>query len=390
MISTIPSDIKIYSFKADYSQPLKGNAKLEAGVKASFVKTDNDAAYDYLVNGKMVHDANRSNHFVYDEQIKAAYINVNKQLNKKWSTQLGLRLENTVSKGNQVTTNEKFERNYTQLFPTVFLGYEMNEKNNFSVNYGRRIERPDYADLNPFFFFLDKYTYQAGNTNLRPQFSHNIELSHTYAGNFTTTLNYTKTTDLINDVLDQNEEKNETFITKSNIASQRQYGITVTTMVPVKKWLKINLYANFSNNRFQGFINNSTVDLQSNLLTTNVNAQMSLGKGWNAELSGFYRTKGLEGVLVIGGLGAVNGGISKSVLNNKGTVKLGFRDIFSTQQFKGFAEYSYIDTRFVQKRDSRQATLSFNWRFGNAKIAAPKRKAGGASDEQSRVKTGSN
>ena len=390
LISTIPSDIKIYSFKADYSQPLKGNAKLEAGVKASFVKTDNDAAYDYLVNGKMVHDTNRSNHFVYDEQIKAAYINVNKQLNKKWSTQLGLRLENTVSKGHQVTTNEKFERNYTQLFPTVFVGYEMNEKNNFSVNYGRRIERPDYADLNPFFFFLDKYTYQAGNTNLRPQFSHNIELSHTYAGNFTTTLNYTKTTDLINDVLDQNEEKNETFITKSNIASQRQYGITVTTMVPVKKWLKINLYANFSNNRFQGFINNSTVDLQSNLLTTNVNAQMSLGKGWNAELSGFYRTKGLEGVLLIGGLGAVNGGISKSVLNNKGTVKLGFRDIFSTQQFKGYAEYSYIDTRFVQKRDSRQASLSFNWRFGNAKIAAPKRKAGGASDEQSRVKTGSN
>ena len=390
LISTIPSDIKIYSFKADYSQPLKGNAKLEAGVKASFVKTDNDAAYDYLVNGKMVHDTNRSNHFVYDEQIKAAYINVNKQLNKKWSTQLGLRLENTVSKGNQVTTNEKFERNYTQLFPTVFVGYDMNEKNNFSVNYGRRIERPDYADLNPFFFFLDKYTYQAGNTNLRPQFSHNIELSHTYAGNFTTTLNYTKTTDLINDVLDQNEEKNETFITKSNIASQRQYGITVTTMVPVKKWLKINLYANFSNNRFQGFINNSTVDLQSNLLTTNVNAQMSLGKGWNAELSGFYRTKGLEGVLLIGGLGAVNGGISKSVLNNKGTVKLGFRDIFSTQQFKGYAEYSYIDTRFVQKRDSRQASLSFNWRFGNAKIAAPKRKAGGASDEQSRVKTGSN
>ena len=390
LISTIPSDIKIYSFKADYSQPLKGNAKLEAGVKASFVKTDNDAAYDYLVNGKMVHDTNRSNHFVYDEQIKAAYINVNKQLNKKWSTQLGLRLENTVSKGNQVTTNEKFERNYTQLFPTVFVGYDMNEKNNFSVNYGRRIERPDYADLNPFFFFLDKYTYQAGNTNLRPQFSHNIELSHTYAGNFTTTLNYTKTTDLINDVIDQNEEKNETFVTKSNIASQRQYGITVTTMVPVKKWLKINLYANFSNNRFQGFINNSTVDLQSNLLTTNINAQMSLGKGWNAELSGFYRTKGLEGVLVIGGLGAVNGGISKSVLNNKGTVKLGFRDIFSTQQFKGYAEYSYIDTRFVQKRDSRQASLSFNWRFGNEKIAAPKRKAGGASDEQSRVKTGSN
>lgn len=390
LLSNIPSDIKIYSLKADYSQTLKGNAKLEAGVKASFVNTDNDAQYDYLVNGQMQHDNGRSNHFIYEEQIKAAYVNLNKQVNKKWSTQLGLRLENTISKGNQVTTGEKFERNYTQLFPTAFVGYDLNQKNNLSLNYGRRIERPDYADLNPFYFFLDKYTYQRGNTNLRPQFSHNVELSHTYAGNFTTTLNYTKTTDLINDVLDQNEETNETFITKSNIASQQQYGVTVTTLIPVKKWLKVNVYANFSNNRFKGFINNSNVDLQSNLFTGNVNAQMSFGKGWNGELSGFYRTKGLDGVLVIGALGAVNGGISKSILKNKGTLKLGFRDIFWTQKFKGSAEYSYIDTHFTQQRDSRQASLSFNWRFGNSKIQAPKRKNGGASDEQNRVKAGSN
>ncbi|MFT3678792.1 MAG: outer membrane beta-barrel family protein [Ferruginibacter sp.] len=390
LLSNIPSSIKIYSFKADYSQPLKGGVKLEAGVKASFVKTDNDARYDYVVNGQKVHDQSRSNHFIYDEQIKAAYVNVNKQLGKKWSTQAGLRLENTISKGNQVTTGEKFERNYTQLFPTAYVSYEMNAKNSFSVNYGRRIERPDYADLNPFYFFLDKYTYQRGNINLRPQFSHNIELSHTYAGNFTTTLNYTKTTDLMNDVLDQNEESKETFITKSNIASQRQFGVTVTTMVPVQKWLSINVYANFSNNRFKGFINNSNVDLQSNLFTANVNAQMNLGKGWNGELSGFFRSKGLDGVLVIGNLGALNGGISKSILKNKGTVKLGFRDILWTQKFKGSAEYAYIDTHFRQQRDSRQVSLSFNWRFGNAKIAAPKRKAGGASEEQNRVKTGGN
>jgi iron complex outermembrane recepter protein len=390
LLSNIPSNIKIYSLKADYSQTLKGNAKLEAGLKASFVKTDNDAQYDYIVNGQKVHDYGRSNHFIYDEEIKAAYVNLNKQINKKWSTQLGLRLENTISKGKQLTTNENFERNYTQLFPTAFIGYDVNEKNNLSVNYGRRIERPDYADLNPFYFFLDKYTYQRGNTNLRPQFSHNIEFSHTYKGNFTTTLNYTKVTDLINDVLDQNEETNETFITKSNIASQRQYGVTVTTLIPVKKWLKVNVYANFSNNRFQGFVNNSNIDLQSNLFTTNINTQMSFGKGWSGELSGFYRTKGLDGVLVIGAMGAVNGGISKSILKNKGTVKLGFRDIFWTQKFKGSAEYSYIDTHFTQQRDSRQVSLNFNWRFGNSKIQAPKRKNGGASDEQNRVKTSSN
>lgn len=390
LVSKVPSNINIYSFKTDYSQTLKGNIKLEAGVKASFVKTDNDAKYYTIKNGNTLYDNNRSNHFIYEEQIKAAYVNINKQLGKKWSTQTGLRLENTVSKGNQVSTNQKFNRNYTQLFPTVYVSFDANEKNNFSVNYGRRIERPDYADLNPFFFFLDKYTYQAGNTNLRPQFSHNVELSHTFKGNFTTTLNYTKATDLINDVIDQNEEKNETFITKNNIASQEQFGITVTAMVPVAKWMKVNVYANLSNNRFKGFINNADVDLQSNLFTGNLSAQMNLGKGWNADINGFYRSKGLDGVLVIGGLGTVNAGISKSVLNKKGTIKLGIRDIFLTHQFKGSAEYSYIDARFHQRRDSRQVSLSFNWRFGNGKPSAPKRKIGGASEEQGRVKAGAN
>lgn len=390
LISRVPSTINIYSFKTDYSQNLSGKTKLEAGAKVSFVKTDNDAKYYTAQNGTVNFDTGRSNHFIYEEQIKAGYININQQLGKKWNSQLGLRLENTVSKGNQVTTGEQFSRNYTQLFPTLYISFDASEKNNFSVNYGRRIERPDYADLNPFYFFLDKYTYQAGNTNLRPQFSHNIELSHTYKGNFTTTLNYTRATDLINDVLDQNEEKNETFITKNNIASQQQLGITVTGMVTVAKWMQVNIYASFSNNRFKGFINNAPVDMQSNLFAGNINARMNLGKGWNADLNGFYRSKGLEGVLFIGGLGNINGGISKSVLKNKGTVKLGFRDIFNMQQFDGRAEYSYIDTRFHQQRDNRQVSLSFNWRFGNGKPPAPKRKAGSAAEEKSRVKTGGN
>lgn len=390
LLGNIPSDITIYGAKADYSQNLKGNAKFEAGLKASWVKTDNNAKYDSVVNGAIVADLGRTNHFLYDEQIQAAYVNVNKEFNKKWSGQLGLRLENTTSKGNQLTSGQRFERNYTQLFPTVYVSYNMNDKNNFSVNYGRRIERPDYSDLNPFYFFLDRYTYQSGNPNLRPQFSHNVELSHTYGGKLTTTLNYTKATDLIESIFEQNEVTKETFITKGNIASQEQLGLAVSAFIPVKKWLKLNLYSNLSNNHFKGFINNANVDISSTMITSNASAQMSLGKGWNAEVSGFYRSKGLEGVMAINGLGALNGGISKSVLKNKGTVKMSFRDILYTQKFKGTAQYSYIDTWFRQSRDSRQASLSFNYRFGKGKASTPKRKIGGASEEQSRVKSGGN
>ena len=100
------------------------------------------------------------------------------------------------------------------------------------LNYGRRIERPDYEDLNPFILFLDKYTFEQGNPNLKPQFSHNVELTHTYKGFLNTTLNYTKTTDIINEVLEQNPDKNETMVKKSNIANQQQFGIAPTHISP--------------------------------------------------------------------------------------------------------------------------------------------------------------
>ena len=135
----LPQDITIYSAKTDYTKQFKNGAKLEAGLKFSFVKTDNNANYDTLRNGQQYHDYNRSNHFVYEENVSAAYVNLSMPLSKKWTSQFGLRAENTQSKGNQLTTGISFDRNYLQLFPTVYFQYAANEKNQFVINYGRRI-----------------------------------------------------------------------------------------------------------------------------------------------------------------------------------------------------------------------------------------------------------
>jgi iron complex outermembrane recepter protein len=276
------------------------------------------------------------------------------------------------------------------LFPTAYVSYKMNAANTFSVNYGRRIERPDYADLNPFFFFLDRYTYQAGNPQLSPQFSNNIELSHSYKGFLNTTLNYSKTTDLMEDIFEQNEAKQETYVKKANIASREQLGISVNASLNPVKWLSVNVYANLSNNHYKGFINNTNVSLTNNTFTTNVSAQMNLGKGFKASTDAFYRGGGLEGVLFINPVWAANAGISKTVLKGRGTVKASVRDIFWSQKIKGIAQYSYIDTWFRQVRDSRQVTLNVTYRFGKGKASAPRRKIGGADEEKGRVKSGGN
>jgi iron complex outermembrane receptor protein len=389
LMGNLPQDITIYSGKADYTLPLKKGAKFEAGIKSSYVKTDNDANYDSLRNGQTLHDFNRSNHFVYQENVNAAYINYSRPLGKKWSGQFGLRIENTSAKGNQLTTGVQFNRSYTQLFPTVYLQYSADKNNQFVINYGRRINRPDYQDLNPFIHFLDRYTFEQGNPNLKPQFSHNIELSHTYKGFLTTTLNYSTTTDIIQQVIEQNELNNETFIKKANIATRNQVGIAVSAYKQINKWWSGNIYMNFANNHFKGVVNNENISIGIGMLMVQAQQQFKWGKGWGAELSGFYRSKGLEGVIFIKPIAQVNAGFSKQVLKNKGSVRLNFRDIFAGSKFKGYSKYGNVDAKFTDINDSRAVSLSFTWRFNKGKLKASSgKKEGGASDEQERVKTG--
>lgn len=385
----LPQDITIYSAKTDYTKPFKNGAKLEAGLKFSFVKTDNNANYDTLRNGQQYHDYNRSNHFVYEENVSAAYVNLSMPLSKKWTSQFGLRAENTQSKGNQLTTGISFDRNYLQLFPTVYFQYAANEKNQFVINYGRRIERPDYEDLNPFIEFLDRYTFEKGNPDLKPQFSHNIELSHTYNSFLTSTLNFSKTTDIIQQVIEQNEATNETFIKKANIASQTQYGFSVTAFKQFTKWWSGSVYANVANNHFKGIVNNDQISIGVTSLTSQTQQQFKWGKGWEAEVSAIFRTKALEGVIFIQNIFQTDAGIGKQILKGKANIKLNFKDIFNGSVYKGYIKYGTVDAKFTNTNFQRSFIISFGWRFNKGKLKANGgRREGGASEEQNRVKTG--
>ncbi|MEO6916145.1 MAG: TonB-dependent receptor [Chitinophagaceae bacterium] len=386
LLGSLPQDIKIYSAKADYTKMLTKGGRFEAGLKASYVKTNNDAAYDSISYGKSVHDFNRSNYFIYEENINAAYANLNQPINKKWGAQLGLRLENTMAKGTQMTTGEKFDRNYTQLFPTAFVQYQFDKKNTYVLNYGRRIRRPDYQSLNPFINFVDRYTYSKGNPNLKPQFSHNLELSHAYQSFLTTTINYSLTSDIIQNVLQQDEVKSETYITKENIAKQRQLGISFNTNIPVTKWWRSNIYANFYNNKYDGRVNDTSISMSATSFQLNGSQQFDFAKTWSVELSGFFRSGGVEGVLQTKPMGVMSFGISKQVLKNAGTIRLNTRDIFYTQRFRAVSKYGNVDAAFQERQDSRTVTLGFTYRFSKGKENnAPKRRSSGSSDEQNRV-----
>lgn len=382
----IPSIINIYSAKVDYVHPFKNGLKLETGLKTSFVKTDNEVEYlRNSGNGWSLDD--RSNHFVYRENINAAYAIFSKSI-KKWELTAGLRLENTIAKGHQIKNDSSFKRNYTNLFPNIGIGYNYSDKNQFNFSYSRRITRPDYDDLNPFVFFLDSLTYGQGNPYLQPQFTHNFEVSHTFKRFLTTTINYTQTDDIITQLLKQDTEKKITYQTQDNFSKMKQIGIAVMANFPVEKWWNVNFYGNVFNNHYQGLYQNDPIDIQFTSFMTNITNSFTLGNGWGAEVSGWYRSKAAEGLLVANEMWAANSAITKQLFKKKATLKVGVRDIFWTQQFSGYAKYSDVDVTVDSRRDSRQFNASFTYRFGKKNIAPARRKTGGAGDEQNRVKSG--
>jgi hypothetical protein len=395
LTGNLPSVIDIYSFKTDYTHPFKNDLKLEAGLKTSYVATDNQANYYNVESEVNIPDTTKSNYFVYHENINAGYINLNKKY-KKWSFQLGLRVENTNYSGHQfgnkytVNNNDSsFKKSYVNAFPTVYVSYQLNDNNSFNFNFGRRIDRPDYGDLNPFLFFLDQYTYQAGNPYLQPQYSNNFELSHTYHNFLTTTLNYGQTRNFFSETFEQNDHA--TIVRNGNIGKRENAGISVSLHLPVTKWWTTILYANVNYNHFSGMLYGENLDVSATTGMGNLNNQFTIGKGWSAELSGWYRTKGIEGQVLIHPMGQVSSAVVKKILKDKGSLKLGIRDIFYTQQAEGSINFQQTQATFHNKRDSRQASLTFTYRFGKPfKGQQNNRHSGGANEEANRVKQGGN
>ena len=386
---TLPANINIYTFKSDYVKPYK-NGRFEAGIKTSFVKNDNLVDYYNSDGAKWIIDYIRSNHFIYTENVNAAYISANKQI-KKWTVQVGLRVENTNSEGNQLTTNVVFERHRTDLFPTAFTSYTLNKNNQMTLSFGRRITRPNYQDLNPFIFFLDTLSYRQGNIYLTPQYTHNIELSHAFKGKMITTLNFNQTDDVIAQIIKPVEGTDSTIrkLTPDNVASFRNIGLSITTPFRFAKWWNVNFFTNIYNNHYKGKIDSTDIDLEFTSFTANLTNTFNVAKGFTAELSGFYRYKTIEQLARMEPIYQLSIGLQKQIIKGKGTLRLNIRDPFAWQQFEGESKYADVDSRFLARPDIRQVTASFTYRFGQTnQNNQPRRRTSSSQEEQNRVGQG--
>lgn len=381
-----PAEISIQSAKIDYTQTIFKKFKLETGLKSSYVSTDNDVKYFWVVDEKDIADTNRSNRFKYNENINAAYTSLQTEKGK-WGFQLGLRAEQTIAKGEQITTSENFKRDYIQLFPSAFVNFKLNDKNQFNAKYSRRIDRPEYQQLNPFRYFLDPKTFQQGNPDLEPQLTNSFELSHTFMDAVTTAIGYSNTTDAMTMVTKQIDSTRTTYVITENLNTNDNYSFSIDMPLPITKWWLMNNNFVLFNNRFKGTIEGGEFDERLTSYTFNTYHSFKLGNGYTFELSGYYNSKMVYATFIIDPQYSVSGGIAKSFFKERLNVKVNLNDIFNTEKTTARVKYNNVDFDFKQKQDSQFFRVHISYSFGKKTVQQARRRSGGAQDEQNRVKT---
>lgn len=377
------NDITIYVGQVDYTQPI-GKYKLETGLKSSYVKTANELIFEIQQGDEWMYDTTRSNVFTYIEQINAGYINGSTSLGK-WEIMGGLRAEHTISDGISPTMQQQVKRNYLELFPSVFLTHVINTKNVISYSVSRRINRPNYSDLNPFLFYLDQYTYKAGNPFLQPEIAWNADINYSY-----------------NDFLFLNGSLSRRTSGMTDISRQEDStGIIYQTMVNLNTVDVAYFGVSVSNNFFKWWVNESNVSVtysqyRSTLYGvefTNGNATFNadatetflLKGGYKLQLSGWYQGRNVYGIFVFHPMGGVDAALTKSFFNNTLQCSINFRDIFHTNTFDLHVDFNDQDIRVHHIPDSQTVTARVRYNFGNSKAARKSEFKSGADDLKDRA-----
>jgi len=402
---------KNYSTNIDYTKELSPNTKFEAGAKYNYRSEFNLS--NQFRNGILLNSI--SNQYRYSEAVYAGYMNLNTKV-EKWSFQLGLRAESRAYEGhllnNRGNDSLPYSTNYPiSLFPSAFINYKLDAKQDFQLNYSKRISPPNFFQLLPFPNFSDPQNISIGNPALKPQFTHSFEIAYnnayTKGSNFLATAYYKYSTDLITNYvyrgLNPITKTDSVYFSSSiNANTAVVYGLELSNKTAITKWWDINLSFNLFKSAITATIPGQNVNNDLTSWFSKMNNTFKLPKGYSFQFSGQYQAKT---ILPPGGSSAGGGGRGfggggfggpqstaqgynfpsydfDMALKKDWTLKggktaslsLSVNDVFKTRVNKTYSESQYFIQNVSRIRDQQIFRLNFSYRFGKFDVNLLKRK----------------
>ncbi len=398
VVTTIEDQTE-YLLQADYVLPIGENAQFEAGFRVNLeeTRTDFELKEQLVANGDFIRNDSLSNIFTYNEDVFAAYSQYGNKFGK-FSFLLGLRLENTRLQGNveaEDVTNDNnqnltidFDNNFLGLFPTVNLIYELNEKENITLGYNRRINRPRGFFVNPFPSRSSEANVFQGNPNLNPAYSNAFDLGYLKRWKnltLTSSVYFQRETDSFERIQEDTGQLTPNGIPiirtiPINLSSNDRYGFEAGVLYNPLKWLRLNGSFNYFKFKSEGSFNGIDYGTENDSWFARGSAKISLPAKIDWQTNAFYRGPRNNAQTETEGLLSVNLAFSKDIMDDNGTIGFNVSDLFNSRKRRSFTTTdTFISNSEFQWRE-RQFVLSFTYRFNQKKQRQRQDRNGGDDD----------
>jgi len=378
-----PGLTDIYATKLDFTLPFNKKLKLTSGLKYSYANVNSDLQAYIENNNTFINNTSLSNHFIFTENIYSAYIMQNYS-NKKISFNAGLRYEHSISDGYSVTIDSTNSRTISKLFPSAGLTIPLSKKLGTNYAYSYRIQRPSYNTLNPFISYLDPFTFEKGNTNLKPELTHSGKFSLTYESQPFFNLEYNKTNDVLMFVTEQDDNSGVTFATTVNLEQLEKYSASLFFPINFFENLEgyggiITLYQKYKAPYLDAIYNKEKFNY-----TLFIETSYGITKTLKVEASAWYTSSSLEGIMESNSLYGVSFGAKKTFFDNRLSITTSLDDAFY-EFWTANIVYSNMDVDLKSTWETRIFRINMSYKFGNRFLKKRKYQKNSAQEELNRA-----
>lgn len=385
-INTNDQDVSNLSAKIDVELPtewlnMSFGGKLSQSISLNDISFFNSGLVDEPITALPL----SINDFEYVERIQAMYVSIEKELNEKWSTQLGLRMENTQTESISENLNISEKSDYLNFFPTAYLSYQASEQSNYSLNYSRRIERPQFYELNPNIYFINPFQTIEGNAFLQPAYIDNVELTSTYK-NWVTSIYFSDEKEMFSQLPVPDSTTNIIRFVNKNFIDTKRFGVSENfTFDQLNWWRSSNSFnINYSISTFNLSPKHKDQKGINATISTYNNFTLNKAKTFSLGVNYWYSFPSVTGIFETKALSSLSLSLQYLLLDKKLAISLRGTDIFKTQADRTTTTVNGIFQEARYYYDSRSVRLSISYKFGNKDIQAKKHQAGN-SEERGRT-----
>ena len=365
-------DINIFTGQLDFITPIKSGS-FESGLKGSWIESKSGIDYFDVNDTQPPFDIALSDNFNYREGVFAGYASLSQDWNK-WSLKLGLRAEQTNIESNSETVRQINTQNYFELFPSFYLSRKLGKANSLSFDYSRKLTRPNYADLNPFRYFLNENNYIEGNPNLVPNFSHNFNLNYTIKDTYFIGLYYRDNGRYISSLTFQDNQNQILRETRQNVQESTSYGLDFTISTSITPFWSMYFYNSLFYEDETFLAEESTIETYTNKVTgyygyLNNSFTLSKDGSFTGDLSLTYVSQFLYGAYKVDETISLNIGLRKSLWDNRAVISLIAEDLLRRANYTFTTRYANQDNSLYEAPEKQFVRLGFTYNLGNYRLS---------------------